>query len=100
MMFHLLSATLIQVLLQEHLFAHHADLSVLSIFADASVSAAKDPRTVHVINNTVASKYLLLSCNSYTSKFFEHLPSCVPQTFSTMFTEACLWDHNLIKLIF
>lgn len=61
-----LSATLIEVLLQEHLFAHHADLSVLSIFAEASVSAAKDPRTFHVINNTMTSKYLLLSCNSDT----------------------------------
>jgi hypothetical protein len=51
-----LPATLIGVLLQEHVFAHHPDLSILSIFSEANVNAAKDPRTFHVINNTVASK--------------------------------------------
>jgi hypothetical protein len=47
------------LLLQELVFAHHPDLSVLSIFAEVTVNAAKDPTTFHVINNTVASKYLL-----------------------------------------
>jgi hypothetical protein len=32
----------------------------MSIFAEATVTAAKDPTTFHIINNTVASKYLLL----------------------------------------
>jgi hypothetical protein len=49
----------VNILLQEHVFAHHPDLSILSIFAEATVNAAKDPTTFHVINNTVASKYLL-----------------------------------------
>jgi hypothetical protein len=51
----------VKMMLQEHLFANHPDLSIMSIFAEATVNAAKDPTTFHIINNTVASKYPLLS---------------------------------------
>jgi hypothetical protein len=53
------SFILVNLLFQEHVFSHHPDLSVLSIFAEVTVNAAKDPTTFHVINNAVASKYLL-----------------------------------------
>lgn len=52
---------------QEHLFAHHPDLSIMSIFAEATVNAAKDPTTFHIINNTVANTPLPHTSASWLS---------------------------------
>lgn len=52
---------------QEHVFAHHPDLSILSIFAEVTVTAAKDPTTFHVINNTVANTPLPHTSASWLS---------------------------------
>ncbi|PNF18521.1 Nuclear pore complex protein Nup160-like protein [Cryptotermes secundus] len=52
---------------QEHMFAQHPDLSVLSIFAEVTVNSAKDPTTFHVINNTVANTPLPHTSASWLS---------------------------------
>ncbi|PSN51838.1 Nuclear pore complex protein 160 [Blattella germanica] len=52
---------------QDHLFTYHPDVSIASIFADASLSAAKDPSTFYVINNTLANTPLPQTSASWLS---------------------------------
>ncbi|XP_046389457.1 nuclear pore complex protein Nup160 homolog isoform X2 [Ischnura elegans] len=52
---------------KDHLSSHHPEMSVPSIFAEASQSAARDPATFHVINNASTNSMLPHTSASWLS---------------------------------
>ncbi|XP_071447164.1 nuclear pore complex protein Nup160 homolog, partial [Hetaerina americana] len=52
---------------KDHLSSHHPEMSVPSIFSEASQSAARDPATFHVINNAIANSMLPHTSASWLS---------------------------------
>ncbi|KAJ9580150.1 hypothetical protein L9F63_004167, partial [Diploptera punctata] len=52
---------------QDHLFTQYPDLSIASIFSEATLNAAKDPTTFYVINNTLANTPLPQTSASWLS---------------------------------